>query len=459
MKLEIFNPFNRELLADFPLETELTINEKIKTAQAAFQQWKRVDLFERIEQVRQALNYFTENQTQIARDITNQMGKPLHEAMGEVKTMLGRTERCLQIAQSSLQPDLVAGDDNLTLRIEHEPLGLVFDIAAWNYPLLIPVNVIVPALLAGNVVLLKHSAKTPLCGIRFERAFASMSISGTVTNLILSHEQTASLVQDERIDHVSFTGSVPGGRSIYKAVGESRFIDVGLELGGNDVAWVAEDADLEFTVPNVVEGALYNSGQSCCAVERVYVHQNCYNEFLERAEEEIKKWNQGDPLLKDIMMGPLASRSAAKFLSGQCEEAISLGGKLVCGGKVNQEPGPDFFAPTLLKDVPNQTQVMQEESFGPILPVQVAANDQEAVKLMNDNRFGLTASVWTPDRERAEWMSRELNAGTIFQNRCDFLEPGLPWTGYGDSGKGSTLSRFGFYHLTRRKSIHFREIK
>ncbi len=326
-------------------------------------------------------------------------------------------------------------------------LGLVLDIAAWNYPLLIPINVIVPALLSGNVVLLKHSAKTPLTGQAFAEAFAGLDVPHLVTNLTLTHDQTAELIAHPAVAHVSFTGSVDGGKRIYQSVARSRLIDVGLELGGKDPAYVAPDADLEFAAVNLVDGACYNAGQSCCAIERVYVHQDLYEPFLARAAALLAEYRLGNPLEDATTMGPLASRDAPEFLQQQVENATSRGARLLAGGRRAADLGENFFLPTLLADVPNDAAVMQEESFGPLLPVCSARDDQEALALMNDSAFGLTASIWTTDGQRAERMARRLRAGTIFQNRCDYLDPALPWTGLGDSGKGSTLSRFGFYHL------------
>jgi acyl-CoA reductase-like NAD-dependent aldehyde dehydrogenase len=334
------------------------------------------------------------------------------------------------------------------------PLGVVLDIAAWNYPLLIPVNVVVPALLAGCVVLLKHSAKTPLCATHFARAFSKLSVRDAVTDLVLTHEDTAALVADERIDHVAFTGSVAGGREIHRAAA-TRFIDAGLELGGKDPAYVADDADLEHAAAGIVDGACYNAGQSCCAVERVYVHRSLYPQFVARAETLMREYRLGDPLDEKTTLGPLASAGALDVLERQVEDAVSRGARLVLGGKRIAGRG-FFFPPTLLADCPQDAEITQEESFGPTLPVLAVSDDAEALKLMNDSRYGLTASVWTKSATRARWFADRLEAGTIYQNRCDYLDPALPWTGVKDSGKGSTLSRYGFLQLTRRKAINFR---
>jgi acyl-CoA reductase-like NAD-dependent aldehyde dehydrogenase len=454
--LKVISPYNQEAICEVPYDQGEALERKVKAARAAYEAWRRTPLEERMRQVKKGLERFLAAADEVARDVTLQMGKPIGEARREVQTFRERAEHMIGIAARSLAPDLLPAKEGFHLRIEHVPLGVVFNIAAWNYPLLIPVNVIVPALLAGNSVLLKHSAKTPLVGKHLESAFGELEPPRLLTGLVLTHEDTAKLIADPRIDHVAFTGSVDGGREVYREAAGSRFIDVGLELGGKDPAYVAEDADLDFAVENVVDGACYNAGQSCCAVERVYVHKQLYPQFLERSKAVLERYRLADPRKEETTMGPLASRSALDLLERQVEDARRRGAKILLGGKRLPDTAGNFFSPTLLAGVPNDAEAMQEESFGPLVPVLSVADDGEALKHMNDTRFGLTASVWTRDRERAERFARELEAGTIYQNRCDYLEPSLPWTGFRDSGKGSTLTRYGFYHLTRRKGIHFR---
>ncbi len=454
MTLQVINPYSQEIFTELAYEDERQLAGKIQTARAAFQEWSRTPLTERIDQVKTGLDYFQQYKASIAREISSQMGKPLYEAHNEFKGFFERAEYMLAIAQKTLAPDQLPPKAGFVRRIEHVPLGVVLDIAAWNYPLLIAVNVVVPALLAGNTVLLKHSARTPLCGVHFEKAF-SQPCEGLVCNLVLTHDQTLKLIRERRIDHTVFTGSVRGGRQVYAAVADG-LIDAGLELGGKDPAYVAADADLDFAVPNIVEGACYNAGQSCCAVERVYVHRSLYTRFVEQARQVMAQYVMGDPLQDQTTLGPLADRNALAFLERQVADARQRGARVVLGGSRLGDTRGNFFPPTLLTDVPNAADVMQEESFGPLLPVAAVASDQEALEQMNATRFGLTASVWTRDQERAEWFARGLAAGTIYQNRCDYLDPALPWTGVGESGMGSSLSKYGYYHLTRRKSIHFR---
>jgi acyl-CoA reductase-like NAD-dependent aldehyde dehydrogenase len=361
----------------------------------------------------------------------------------------------LSIAPSALAPEHPEAKPGFELRIEHEPLGVVLDIAAWNYPLIVPVNVIVPALAAGNAVVLKHSPKSPAAGEHFACALASLSEPGAFQNVVVSDDEAGALVADERIDHVSFTGSVATGRRVYRAASE-RLAGCGLELGGKDPAYVAADADLDFAAENVVDGACYNAGQSCCAVERVYVHASVYAAFLERATLAVQAYKLGDPLDESTTMGPLVDAAARERVERHVADALARGARLVCGGRRPQGLDGFFYEPTLLADCPQECLAMREETFGPLVPVRAVRDDEEALRLMNDSRYGLTASVWTRDPERAERFARALEAGTVYQNRCDFLDPALPWTGWKESGLGSTLSRHGFLHLTRRKSVHLR---
>ncbi|MFI5304596.1 MAG: aldehyde dehydrogenase family protein [Nitrospiria bacterium] len=454
--LKVINPYDQGVVIELPWEADASLKDKIGRAYRAWEKWRLVPLEERIRQVNIGLEKFRVQSDQIAREITLQMGKPLEQAKREVITFFERAHYMISIAKESLSPSILPAKEGFLRRIEHVPLGVVFNIAAWNYPLLIPVNVVVPALLAGNAVLLKHSARTPLCGQHFEAAFGGLDIPNLVTNLVLTHEQTMRVIDDQRIQYVAFTGSVPGGEQIYRHSAK-RLIDVGLELGGKDPAYVAEDADIDFTVENVVDGACYNAGQSCCAVERVYVHHKRYEEFLSKAKKSLEAYQLGDPLESKTTMGPLVSRSALSLLEQQVIDGVKRGGKLLLGGNRLKGTEGNFFLPTLIANLPNNAEIMQEESFGPILPVMSVPGDKEAIFNMADTRFGLTASVWTKDQERAERFARELEAGTIYQNRCDYLDPALPWTGMRESGIGSTLSRYGFLHLTKRKSIHFRK--
>ena len=451
--LEVENPFSGEVVCELAFDAGEALSDKVDAARGAQAEWRGVSVDERVARVRGALAFFREQRDAVARDISAQMGKPITQARAEIAGMLGRAEHMADIAAQCLAPDVLPTEQGAHRRIEHRPLGLVLDLAAWNYPLLIAVNVVVPALLAGNSVLIKHSARTPLCGLHFERAFADLEPDGLVQSLILTHAQVAALIRDRRIDHVAFTGSVEGGRAVHQEASH-RFIDTGLELGGKDPAYIAADADLEAAAAGVVDGACYNAGQSCCAVERVYVHASVYGEFLDRAQRLMTRYVLGNPMDESTTMGPMVSTQAVQHTDLQTKDALARGGRLLTGGEATGDGR--FYSPTLLADCPQDCDAMQEETFGPLLPVRAVASDEDALALMNDSRFGLTASVWTADRDRAERFAAALATGTVYMNRCDALDPALPWTGCGDSGKGSTLSRYGFLHLTRRQALDFR---
>jgi acyl-CoA reductase-like NAD-dependent aldehyde dehydrogenase len=451
------DPFTGETACTVPMADEATIGKVLDRAREAARAIRKMSVEERIALCDRALTAFEARAEDIAKDITKQMGKPLSQARGEVKGMAGRWRHMMEIAEESLADVVLPPKEGFERRIAKEPLGVVLDLPAWNYPLLTAVNAVVPAVLAGNAVVVKHSPRTPLCGEHFARAFAEAGGPANVVQaLFVDYETTEKMVGDARVDAVLFTGSVLGGHRI-QAAAKDRFVRVGLELGGNDPAYVAEDADLANTVENVVDGAIYNAGQSCCAVERVYVHRSMYEKFVAAAEPLVKSYVLGDPTSDKTSLGPIAQPWHVKELASFIADAKAKGAKVVVGGEATAIEGKGrFFQATLLRDVPQSAELMQKESFGPILAVSPVDSDDEALARMNDSRLGLTASVWTKDKARAERLARELDVGTVDKNRCDALDPALPWTGAKDSGRGVTLSALGFAELTRPKAIHFR---
>ena len=393
----------------------------------------------------------------IARNLTIQMGKPLSQSVNEVGGLLGRSEHMASIAEAALADEWLPEKPGFQRYILHEPLGVVVDIAAWNYPLLIAVNVIVPAVLAGNAVIIKHSSRTPLCGEAFAEAFRRAGAPEyLVQNVVASHQVTELLMQHSGVDHVSFTGSVKGGHEVMQSTA-GRFIDVGLELGGKDPAYVCADADFDYAVANCVDGAFYNAGQSCCAVERVYVDKSIYERFVEAYAAGVRQYMLGDPMSAETSIGPLASKGAAEFLREQVASAVSAGGRLVVDPKEFATPSQGWFlAPAVVADAPQSCSLMQEESFGPVIGILPVSSDEEAIRHMNDSPYGLTASIWTSDLDRAIRVGERIETGTFYMNRCDFLDPALPWCGVKDTGRGATLSAYGLHHLTRLKSMHLR---
>jgi acyl-CoA reductase-like NAD-dependent aldehyde dehydrogenase len=455
------DPYSGKVACTVEQASEATIANRLDAARiAARVALRRMSVEERIALSDRALSKFEARAEEIALDITRQMGKPLVQARDEIKGMASRWRYMQSIARDALS-DIVLpvapGKEVLDRRIVKEPLGVVLDLPAWNYPLLTAVGAVVPAVLAGNAVIIKHSPRTPLCGDHFARAYREAGApDGAVSSIFVDYAKTERLVGDERIDHVLFTGSVHGGHRI-QAAAKDRFLHVGLELGGNDPAYVTEDCDLEKTVAHVVDGAIYNAGQSCCAVERVYVHASVYEKFVAAAEPLVRAYVMGDPTDPRTTLGPIAQPQHARELQQFVNDATSKGAKLLVGGKMATFCGMGrFFEATLLRDVPDAADLMKKESFGPILGVSPVRSDEEALKKMNRSRLGLTASVWTRDKDRAERLMRDLEFGTVYMNRCDALDPALPWTGVKDSGRGVTLSTLGFDALTRPKAVHFR---
>ena len=454
--LRAISPIDGRVVAERPLASADALERALAGARTALSEWSRVPVDTRAALLTRAVDAFAGRRAETAAEITWQMGRPLHQSPSEIDGFEERARHMIALATVALADLDVGPKPGFRRFIRREPLGVVLVVAPWNYPYLTAVNSIVPALMAGNVVLLKHSAQTPLCAERLSQAFAAAGLpDGVFQQLHMGHDLVASAVGDRRVDFVAFTGSVEGGRAVYQSAAKS-LLDAGLELGGKDPAYVASDADLKFAVENIVDGACYNAGQSCCAIERVYVHCDLYDRFLEAAAEKLGDYRLGDPLDDSTTMGPLASGNALDVLDAQVADATKRGARLLLGGhRIFDSPG-NFFQPTLLADCPQDSLVMQEESFGPLLPVAMVDDDHEAIERMNDSPLGLTASIWTRDLDRAERFGREIEAGTIFQNRADYIDPSLPWTGWKQSGLGSTLSPYGFHHLTRRKAIHFR---
>lgn len=455
--LAVDDPFTGEVACTVALAAPVDVDTVLDRASQIARTWRSSSVPDRIAVCERAVQRMEQRAEAIATDITRMMGKPIAQARGEVKTMAARARSMMSIAEGALADVLLPPIAHFERRIVREPLGVVLDLPAWNYPLLTAINCIVPAVLAGNAVIVKHSPRSPLCGEHFSRAFAEAGAPAfLVQSIHCDHATSERMVADERVDHVVFTGSIFGGHRIVEAA-VKRFLHPCLELGGNDPAYVAPDCDLARTVENVVDGAMYNAGQSCCAVERVYVHRSLYGTFVEMAEGLVRSYVMGDPTSDSTTLGPVAQPHHVAELEGLVADAKSRGARIVAGGHGTRVEGRGrFFEATLVADGDHSMNLFRGESFGPILPVMAVGSDEEALEKMNDSRLGLTASVWTTDRERASRFARALQCGTVFMNRCDYLDPALPWSGWKDSGRGVSLSADGFDGLTRPKAVHFR---
>lgn len=456
-ELRVINPFTEETAFTLPMLQANEVDTVVQRARNAYAVWKDTPIAERVALCRRFMAEFEGMRDEIAKNLTVQMGKPLSQSVNEVNGLLGRMDHMTSIAEAALADEWLPDKPGFKRYIRHEPLGVVLDIAAWNYPLLIAVNVVGPAVLAGNAVVIKHSSKTPLCGEAFAEAFRRAGAPEfLVQNVVADHAVSEALMQHPGVDHVSFTGSVRGGHEVMHSTA-GRFIDVGLELGGKDPAYVCADADFDYAVANCVDGAFYNAGQSCCAVERVYVDRSIYDRFVEAYVAAVRQYALGDPMAAGTSIGPQASKGAPAFLMEQVAAAVRAGGKLVVDPKEFETPAKGWFmAPAVVAGAPQDSSLMQEESFGPVIGILPVSGDDEAIRYMNDSPYGLTASIWTSDYERAVRVGEQIETGTFYMNRCDFLDPALPWCGVKDTGRGATLSHYGLLHLTRLKSMHLR---
>jgi acyl-CoA reductase-like NAD-dependent aldehyde dehydrogenase len=456
-ELICISPVDGREFARRALTTPAEIERAVDRAREAQREWARAPLQERCATMLRFLDAMERLNGEIVPELAWQMGRPVRYE-GELRSLRERVETIASIAEAALAPitpDSTADGRRYVTRV---PTGLVLVIAPWNYPFLTAANTIVPALIAGNAVLLKHATQTLLAGDRFAQALSMAGLpDGLFTNLFLSHAQAARLLGSGLIGHATFTGSVEGGRAIERASAGS-FTTLTLELGGKDPAYVREDADLAGAVENLVDGSFYNSGQSCCAVERIYVHEAVIQPFVETFVEATQRYQLGNPLDPETSLGPMSSAKAAGQVRRHVEEALAAGAQTHIERQLfpADAPGSPYLMPQVLTGVDHSMAVMNEESFGPVVGIMAVRDDVEAVRLMNDSSYGLSASVWTRDINAAERLGTQIAAGTVFMNRCDYLDPLLAWTGVKDSGRGASLGRYGFESVTRPKSFHLR---
>jgi len=459
-ELKTVSPIDGSVVARRPLAGGKEIAAALAAAKKAQREWRAVPLAGRIAVCRRFVAAMLARKQEIGTELTRQMGRPVRYTPMEVERMCERAEAMMALAPEGLADVKAGARQGFTRFIRKEPLGVVLVIAPWNYPFLTAVNAVVPAILAGNAVILKHSSQTPLVAERFAEGFAAAGLpAGVMQVLHMSHADTETLVASDGIDFVAFTGSVEGGHAIQRAAA-GRFIATGLELGGKDPAYVRADAKLDHAVENLVDGSFFNSGQSCCGIERIYVHEAVYDKFVKGFADLTYSYVLDDPLKLETTLGPMVRAAAADFVRGQSAEAVTQGAKAVIDTRrfPRDRAGTPYLAPQVLVDVDHTMRVMTEESFGPVIGIMKVKSDEEAILRMNDSRYGLTAAIWTQDEAAAIRIGDAVETGTWFMNRCDYLDPELAWTGVKDSGRGCTLSKLGFDYLTRPKSFHLRTV-
>ena len=442
--IECISPVDGRVYASRRVARKKEITAAFAAAHAAQEQWKRLPIAERAAYCSAAVDAMIAMTDEIVPELAWQMGRPVRYGAGELRGFEERARYMIAIAEEALSNLDPGPKEGFVRYVKRDPLGVVFTIAPWNYPYLTAVNSIIPGLMAGNAVVLKHAASTLLVAERFQ-------------HLVLDHEQTADIIASGHANMVCFTGSVAGGRAIEEA-SAGRFINVGLELGGKDPAYVRPDADMAHAIENLVDGAFFNSGQSCCGIERIYVHKKVWSDFLDGFVDLTKKYVLGSPLDPETTLGPMVRAEAAASVRKQIASAVRAGAKTHIDPRSfpMDKPRTPYMAPQVLTSVTHRMSVMMDESFGPVVGIMKVSGDEEALELMNDSPYGLTAAIWTQDVDAARAIGDEIETGTVFMNRCDYLDPALTWTGVKDTGRGATLSKMGYEALTRPKSYHLR---
>jgi acyl-CoA reductase-like NAD-dependent aldehyde dehydrogenase len=454
--LKCISPIDGSVFAE---REPIALNSAIKIVDAsrqAQQQWSKVPLPERIALVQAGVEKLGTMNDEIVPEIAQMMGRPIRYG-GEFGGVKERADYMAEIAETALQSTLIEESEHFSRQIKREPHGIVLVIAPWNYPYLTAINTVAPALIAGNSVIIKHATQTLVAGERLVQAFTDAGVPEAVfQNIFLDHDTTSRLISDDHFDFVNFTGSVNGGKAIEQAAA-GNFIGLGLELGGKDPGYVMEDADINAAVDTLIDAAMFNSGQCCCGIERIYVHESLYDSFLEKAIAIVSSYKLGNPLDKETTIGPMANIRFANAVRQQIAEAVTAGAKAHIES-FSEDDGGIYVTPQILTNVDHSMRVMTEESFAPVVGIMKVSSDEEAISLMNDSEFGLTASLWTADFDRANAIAAEIKTGTVFVNRADYLDPALCWTGCKNTGRGGSLSIIGYQNLTRPKSYHFKKV-
>ena len=455
-KIQCISPINGTVFAERDVSTMDASFAAVTRAKTAGKAWAARPISERVSLVMAGVARLGEMTDEIVPELAQMMGRPVRYG-GEFGGVNERASYMAEIAETALAPVIVEESNAFQRRIEREPLGVVLVVAPWNYPYMTAINTVAPALIAGNTVILKHATQTLLVGERMERAFAEAGVPADVfQNLFLDHETTAALIAAKSFGFVNFTGSVGGGRAIERAAA-GTFTGVGLELGGKDPGYVMEDANLDQAVDTLIDGAMFNAGQCCCGIERIYVTAALYDAFVEKAVAIASEYELGNPLETETTLGPMANVRFATEVRAQTAEAIASGAtSMIDPALFPEDDGGAYLMPQILTNVTHDMRVMRDESFGPVVGIMKVSDDDEAIRLMNDSDFGLTASLWTADTARAAAIGRQIETGTVFMNRADYLDPGLCWTGCKDTGRGAALSSLGYQSLTRPKSYHLK---
>jgi len=452
--LKITNPADGSALAEVAADDAASVAAKFARARQAQPMWAATPLAERSAAIRRFRAAVEHELETLARTLTQEVGKPLQQSKNELNGFLGRIDFFLAEVEKTIAPETVLADGAMTERIDHDPLGVVANVSAWNYPYFVGGNVFVPALLTGNSVLYKPSEFATLTGLHVERLLHAAGIPEDVFVVVVGAGDVGAALLAQPVDGVFFTGSVATGTKIAAQMG-ARMVRLQLELGGKDPTYVADDADPKAAAESLADGAMYNTGQSCCSVERIYVHERIHDEFVRHFVATVAGFRIGDPLADGSYIGPLTRRPQLDVLDAQVADALAKGATLAAGGKRIERAG-NWFAPTVLTNVDHMMAVMRDESFGPIIGIQRVQSDDEALELMNDTRYGLTAGVYTRDEARAARLLRAVRAGSVYWNCCDRVSPRLPWSGHGDSGVGVTLSTYGIQTFTRPRAWHLR---
>ena len=456
--IQCISPIDGSVYAERPALPLEAARDVVARARKAQKSWAKRPLEERVQLVLKGVARLNEMVDEVVPELAWQMGRPVRYG-GEFRGFNERSNYVAAIAADALAPLVIEESANFERRIAREAHGVVFVIAPWNYPYMTAINTVAPALMAGNTVIIKHASQTILVGERMVRAFNEAGVPEDVfQNIFLDHNTTSALIAEKSFDFVNFTGSVEGGRSIERAAA-GTFTPLGLELGGKDPGYVMEDADLNAAVDTLMDGATFNSGQCCCGIERIYVHESLYDDFVEKSVAWVSNYKLGNPLDPETSLGPMAHKRFAATVRAQIADAVAKGAKALVDPKLfPADDGGAYVAPQILVNVDHSMDFMREETFGPAVGIMKVKNDEEALSLMNDSKYGLTASLWTKDAERAGRIGREIETGTVFMNRADYLDPALCWTGVKETGRGGSLSVIGFQNLTRPKSYHLKKV-